>query len=54
MSWNGVLPWWFYDMEYEHFLASCSCCFREEWYSGISRVVPEYIVQVIAESRYSE
>jgi hypothetical protein len=42
MSWSGALPIWIYDLEYEHFLAQCSCCFNSEWIPEWSRVVPEY------------
>lgn len=46
MSWNNVLPWWIYELEYEHRLASMSCAFEEEWFSGTSRVMPEYNIKM--------
>ena len=46
MSWNNVLPWWFYELEYEHWLASMSCAFEEEWFSGTSRVLPEHVINI--------
>lgn len=46
MSWNNVLPWWFWELTHEHDLASMSCCFEEEWFSGTSRVMPEHVVSM--------
>lgn len=46
MSWNNVLPWWFYELEYEHWLASMSCAFEEEWFSGTSKVLPEHAINI--------
>lgn len=46
MSWNNVLPWWFYELEYEHWLASMSCAFEEEWFSGTSKVLPEHVINI--------
>ena len=41
MSWNNVLPWWIYELQHEHHLASCSCAFEEEQFSGTSKVLPK-------------
>jgi hypothetical protein len=41
MSWNNVLPWWLYELSHEHELASMSCAFESEWFSGTSRALPE-------------
>jgi len=46
MSWNNVLPWWFYELEYEHWLASMSCAFEQEWFSGTSKVLPEHVINI--------
>lgn len=46
MSWSGVLPFWYYDLNYEHHLALCSCCFNQEWFSGESRVTPQHVVRM--------
>ena len=46
MSWNNVLPWWFYELECEHWLASMSCAFEEEWFSGTSKVLPEHVINI--------
>ena len=46
MGWNNVLPWWFYELEYEHWLASMSCAFEEEWFSGTSKVLPEHAINI--------
>ena len=42
MSWNNVLPYWIYNLIHEHELASMSCAFESEWFSGISKVLPEH------------
>lgn len=44
MSWNNALPLWIYQLEYEHFLASSTCCFNDEWFSGFSRELPTYVI----------
>lgn len=41
LGWNNVLPTWFYELTHEHNLASMSCAFEEEWFSGTSRVLPK-------------
>lgn len=46
MSWNNVLPLWIYELSHEHHLASCSCAFEEEWFSGTSKVMPEYVINL--------
>jgi hypothetical protein len=46
MSWAGALPFWYYDLNYEQFLAECSCCFENEWLSASSKVAPEHIIQL--------
>lgn len=46
MSWNNVLPWWFYELEHEHWLASMSCAFEEEWFSATSKVLPEHVINI--------
>ena len=43
MSWNNALPWWVYAVEYEQYLAECSCCTWQEWYSGTSKELPNYV-----------
>lgn len=43
MSWNNCLPYWFYELEYEHWLAMSSCCTWQEWYSGTSKVLPKHL-----------
>lgn len=44
LSWNNVLPWWYYNLVHEHDLASMSCAFEEEWFSGTSRVLPDGLI----------
>lgn len=51
MSWNNVLPWWVYEVDYENYLASCSCCFDDEWLAGISRSVPAHVAIKMIERR---
>ena len=46
MSWNNVLPWWFYELESEHWLAKMQCCFEDEWYSGTSKVMPDHVIMI--------
>lgn len=46
MSFNNVLPWWFYEAEHEHFLASSSCCFPQEYCSGTVKVLPEHVIML--------
>jgi hypothetical protein len=46
MSWNNVLPWWIYELEHEHVLASCACAFDNEWFAGTSRVMPNHVIRV--------
>lgn len=43
MSW-GALPWWVYDLEYEHRLCEWTCCFPEEYWAGFTRSTPEHVV----------
>lgn len=45
MSWNNVLPWWIYELEHEHLLASAACAFDSEWFSGTSRAMPDHLVR---------
>lgn len=46
MSWNNVLPWWVWEIKHEHTLASMSCCFEEEWFSGTHKVMPEHVINM--------
>ncbi len=46
MSWNNVLPWWVYQLQYERHLAKCSCCFNDEWFSGTHKEMPDYVQSV--------
>ena len=46
MSFSNVFPWWFYEAEYEHFLANSLCCFNQEYYSGTMKVLPEHIAKI--------
>ena len=45
MSW-GAIPWWVYELQYEHFLASASCAFEEEWFSGTSKKMPTHVINM--------
>lgn len=45
MSWNNVLPWWVYELEYEHTIASMSCAFDAEWFAGTHRVMPAHVIR---------
>ncbi len=45
MSW-GALPWWVYELSYEHELALMSCAFDAEWFSGTSKVMPEHAINI--------
>lgn len=44
MSWNNALPWWIYELEHEHDIASAACAFDQEWFSGTPRCMPDYVV----------
>lgn len=46
MSWNNALPFWVYDLEYEHYVANCSCAFEDEWFAGTSKVMPEHVINI--------
>jgi len=46
MSWNNVLPWWVYELEKEHWYASMSCAFDDEWFSGTSKVMPPHVIEI--------
>jgi hypothetical protein len=46
MSWNNALPWWIYEVEYEHRLAAMSCAFDDEWYSGTSKFLPDSVIEM--------
>lgn len=46
MSLNNVLPWWVYEAQYEGIIAECSCCFKQEYNSGTSKVLPEHVVKL--------
>jgi len=41
-------------VDYERFLAQCSCCFEDEWFSGFSKEMPEYVQQIIQERKLQE
>lgn len=45
MSW-GALPWWVYELTYEHELAKMSCSFESEWFSGTPKCMPDYVIQM--------
>lgn len=42
----GALPWWVYEVEYEHMLAKMSCAFEEEWFAGTSRELPDHVISI--------
>lgn len=46
MSWNNALPMWFYELEYEHYLALASCATEDEWFAGTSKVMPKYVIDI--------
>jgi hypothetical protein len=45
MSWNNVLPWWVYDLAYEHDLANMACAFDAEWFAGTHRCMPNHVIR---------
>lgn len=45
MSW-WALPWWVYTVGYEQDLAMMSCAFTNEWFSGTSRELPQYNIDI--------
>lgn len=45
MSW-GALPWWVYELEIEHNLASMSCAMESEWFSGTPKCMPEHVINI--------
>lgn len=45
MSW-GALPFWVYDLAYEHDLALMSCAFDSEWFAGTSKSMPEHVINI--------
>jgi hypothetical protein len=53
MSYGG-LPFWVYAVDYERFLAECSCCFKDEWHSGYSKELPMYVQESIQERKLLE
>jgi hypothetical protein len=53
MSW-GALPYWVYSVDYERFLAECSCCFKDEWHSGYSKEMPMYVQESIQRRKLQE
>lgn len=46
MSWNNVLPAWVIFYEWAEREALMSCAFPEEWHSGMSRELPEYLQRI--------
>jgi len=53
MSW-GALPFWIYSVDYEKYLAECTCCFNDEWRSGYSKVMPLYVQESIQHRKLQE
>lgn len=50
MSW-GALPYWMYEVQYEHHVAKTQCCFESEWYSATSKMSPPYVQKYNSFSR---
>lgn len=50
MSFANALPWWVYAVEYEQHLAMCACAFRDEWFSGTSKELPDYVIKIVVDS----
>jgi hypothetical protein len=46
MSWNNVLPMWFWQLEHEHFLAESNCAFPQELAAGSMKVMPYHVTQL--------
>jgi len=42
MSWGG-LPWWVYEIEFEHGQALISGCMENEWHPSFARSFPQYL-----------
>lgn len=45
MSWSA-LPFWVYDVLYEHDLAKMQCCFEDEWFAGTHKQLPKHIISI--------
>jgi len=45
MSYAG-LPFWVYDVIYEHDLAKMQCCFEGEWFAGTHKQLPEHVISI--------
>jgi hypothetical protein len=45
MSYGG-LPFWVYEVIYEHDLAKMQCCFEGEWFSGTHKQLPEHVISI--------
>ena len=46
MSWNNVLPWWVYAVEYEELQARILGAFPEELRAGCARSIPDHVVDL--------
>jgi hypothetical protein len=46
MSW-GALPWWVYELEYEHHLAKMLGCMDSEWVPEWSRAVDDHTYKTL-------
>ena len=46
MSFNNALPYWVFELAYEHDLALMSCAFDAEWFAGTHKVMPEHLINI--------
>ena len=54
MSWSGYLPFWVLQVEYEEFLALCSCGMSSEIDAGFLKGLPEHVIEMIIRKREDE
>ncbi len=43
MSWNNVLPWWIYEVEWEEHTALLTGAMSNEWHPTYARAYPKHL-----------
>lgn len=51
MSWNGVLPGWIYELEYEEYIARLTGAMSEEYHSRFTRAFPKQLIRIYETSK---
>lgn len=54
MSWNNVLPYYFWEVEHEVRIAKSLGAFEEELDAGFMRSLPDFIVALIKEMHWND